>query len=115
MDEYAGGISENYKTNEEKLLKAKKLVKKLDKDIEKIKCEKPLEVLKYNELINRILVAKVVIEHLIYRKETRWKCYQERSDYPNLDNENWFKFVNSVYNQKENDIVIIQRDFQRVM
>ncbi len=115
MDEYAGGISERYRVNEEKLLVAKKLIENLDKDLVNISSDNVLGILKYNELTNRILVAKVLIEHLLYRKETRWKCYQERSDYPDLDNKNWFKFINSVYDIENKSIEIIERNFQKVM
>lgn len=115
MDEYAGGISEKYRMNEEKLLKAKKLLKIIDKDLKNIKTDTSLGIFKYNEVINRVLVAKVLVEHLLYRKETRWKCYQERSDYPDLDNKNWFKFINSVYDLDSDDVIIIERDFQKVI
>ena len=115
MDEYAGGISQAYRVNEEKLLKAKKLLSLLDKDLENVGAESPLEVLKYGEVANRILIAKVLVEHLLHRKETRWKCYQERSDYPLLDNENWFKFVNSVYNKDSDTAEIIERELKKVI
>ncbi len=115
MDEYAGGISQAYRINEEKLLKAKKLLSLLDKDLENVGAESPLEVLKYGEVTNRILIAKVLVEHLLHRKETRWKCYQERSDYPLLDNENWFKFVNSVYKKDSNTVEIIERELKKVI
>ncbi len=115
MDEYAGGISQAYRVNEEKLLKAKRLLTYLDKDLCKVGASTPLEVLKYNEVINRILIAKALIEHLLYRKETRWKCYQERVDYPFLDNKNWFKFVNSVYEKDSDSIKIIEREVKKVI
>lgn len=115
MDEYAGGISANYRVNEKKLLKARKLIGNLNKDVKNISTDDSLGVLKYTEVVNRILVAKVLIEHLLHRKETRWKCYQERSDYPELDNKNWFKFVNSVYDFKDKKINIVERNFQKVI
>lgn len=105
MDEYAGGISERYIVNEKKLLIAKKEMEKLEKDKEYIKAENIRELVKYHELSDRILIARVVIEHLLYRKETRWKCYQERADFPEIDNKNWMKFVNTVYNKGEIKVV----------
>jgi adenylylsulfate reductase subunit A len=115
MDEYAGGISEKYRVNEEKLLRARKLLKNLDMDLGNIIADSSHDILKYNEVINRVLISKVLVEHLLYRKETRWKCYQERSDYPELDNKNWFKFVNSIYSSKDASIKIIERSFQKVI
>ena len=66
--------------------------------------------MKYHEVKERLIIARSLIEHLLYRKETRWKCYQERMDYPEIDNKNWFKFVNSTYDIKNNLVKIIERE-----
>jgi len=50
----------------------------------------------------------VLIEHLLTREETRWRCYEENIDFPERDDNNWFKYVNSVY--KDGAIEIILRD-----
>ncbi|MEE9605989.1 MAG: hypothetical protein V3V70_10530 [Candidatus Scalindua sp.] len=61
------------------------------------------------ELIDRVDVAKVLIEHLIYRKETRWPCYQSRTDFPDRDDTNWLKFINSIYDPVKKRLAIIER------
>jgi len=61
------------------------------------------------ECIDRIDVARVLVEHLIYRKETRWSCYQTRLDYPEKDNNRWLTFVNSIYNPKTDEIKMVER------
>lgn len=101
MDKYAGGISTNYKYNETSLNKAKLLIKNLEKNVDKVKIDTNYELQLYFELIDKITIAKVLIEHLLYRKETRWRCYQENIDYNHLDNENWKLFVNSKYENGE--------------
>ncbi|HWJ03943.1 MAG TPA: adenylylsulfate reductase, partial [Verrucomicrobiae bacterium] len=50
-----------------------------------------------------------LVEHLLYRKETRWRSYQERTDYPDRDDRQWFKFINSVYDSRTDSIKIIER------
>nr|WP_245526720.1 hypothetical protein [Acetohalobium arabaticum] len=45
----------------------------------------------------------------MYRKETRWRGYQQRVDYPTKDDKNWLKFVNSSYDKDSEEIEIIER------
>jgi adenylylsulfate reductase subunit A len=54
------------------------------------------------------VVARVLIEHLLTRTETRWRCYEENGDFPEKDDENWLKYVNSVY--EEGKVKVILRD-----
>ena len=109
MDEYAGGIASNYILNEQKLLKARKYIKQLKKEAENLYAINLHELMKCHEVIDRLDVAKVLVEHLLYRKETRWPIYQSRADYPNRDDKNWLKFVNSIYDQNNDEVKIIER------
>lgn len=109
MDEYAGGISMNYALQEERLLEARRLLKCLKdctKDVAAVDNYTLVEAL---ECIDRIDVARVLVEHLIYRKETRWACYQTRLDYPEKDDSRWLTFVNSVYNPTTDEIKMVER------
>lgn len=108
MDEYAGGISEKYRVSAKKLLIAKNEMAKIENDLERTKVSNVYELIKFYENAERVVVARAVIEHLMYRKETRWKCYQERVDYPLMDNSRWLVFVNSVY--KDGEFRIFERD-----
>jgi len=60
-------------------------------------------------VLDRIDVARVVVEHLLYRKETRWPCSQSRLDYPERDDDRWLRFVNSMMDTKTGAIKIIER------
>lgn len=111
MDEYAGGISSNYVLNEQKLLKGRKYLKQLKEEVKHLFGINLHELNKCHEVIDRIDVSRVLIEHLLYRKETRWPIYQSRADYPERDDKNWLKFVNSVYDQNKDEIKIIERPF----
>lgn len=108
MDEYCGGISQNYKYTERKLHIAKKRIDELIEISKKLRAENPHELLFIYELIDRLYVAKVLIVHLLSRTETRWECYQQNTDYPDRKDNEWFKYVNSVY--KDGDVKVILRD-----
>ncbi len=110
MDEYAGGISQNYALNEEKLLKADRLLKLLKKDLLEAKAADQHQLLTYHEVVDRVIVARVLVKHLLYRQESRWPVYQSRRDYPFQDNKNWLKFVNSSYDAKYDSIKMIERE-----
>lgn len=110
MDEYAGGISVNYELCRPKLLKARELLIILQGDVvENIAASDMYQLMKAHEVIDRILVARVLVEHLLYRTETRWKSYQERVDFPYRDDGRWFVFVNSTYDNKTGAINIKER------
>lgn len=115
MDEYAGGITSQYLLFEPKLLIARELLQQLQKDIEQnLAAGDMYELVKAHSITDRVLVARVLVEHLLYRKETRWKAYQERTDYPQRDDLSWLKFVNSVYDHKTGKITVIERPCQEV-
>lgn len=114
MDEYAGGISQNYIVNEEKLLIARDKMKELADDfkneIHTAKVSSLRDLQSWYEIEERVVVARDLIEHLLYRKETRWKCYQQRADYPEQDDSRWMVFVNSVYNEEKDEFEIVERE-----
>lgn len=113
MDEYAGGATSHYELAESKLIIARKKLKKLNGKLQLLSAEDKHELVSCLELIDRFDVAKVLIEHLIYRKETRWPVFQTRTDYPEKDDTNWRGFVNSVYDPVEDRVRIIKRALKK--
>ncbi|GAN32787.1 MAG: adenylyl-sulfate reductase subunit alpha [Candidatus Brocadia sp. AMX2] len=109
MDEYAGGISMNYALHEERLLEARRLLKCLKDRMKDVAAVNNYHLVEALECIDRIDVARVLVEHLIYRKESRWACYQTRLDYPQKDNSRWLTFVNSIYNSTMDEIKMVER------
>ena len=109
MDDYAGGISSGYILNEQKLLKARKYLVQLKEEANNLYGYNLHELMKCHEVIDRLDVSRVLVEHLLYRKETRWPIYQSRADYPERDDKNWLKFVNSLYDEKTDSIKILER------
>ncbi|MFZ5969181.1 MAG: adenylyl-sulfate reductase subunit alpha [Bacillota bacterium] len=108
MDQYGGGISAGYRYNEEKLIIAAKRIDELLELSNGLKANNFHELLFILEVIDRLYVCKVLIQHLRARKETRWKCYQENGDFQEKDNKNWKKYVNSVY--KNHQVETFYRD-----
>ena len=108
MDEYCGGISQNYKYTKRKLAIAKKRIDELIEISRKLKAEDLHELLFIYELIDRLYVAKVLIAHLSARTETRWECYQQNTDYPDRNDNKWLKYVNSIY--EDGTVKVILRD-----
>ena len=94
MDEYAGGISTNYQFNEKQLNLAKQKINQLIELSEELLAKNMHELMFVYELKERLTVCKSLIEHLRFRKETRWHSFNENLDYPKTD-EKYFKYVNS--------------------
>ncbi len=113
MDEYAGGATSHYELTESKLIIARKKLKKLKDKLQLLSAGDKYDLVSCLELIDRFDVAKVLIEHLIYRKETRWPVFQTRTDYPEKDDTNWLGFVNSVYDPVEDRVIIIKRALKK--
>jgi adenylylsulfate reductase subunit A len=96
MDEYAGGISKRYVFNSAKLKIAGEKIEELLVLSKNLHASDMRELLNIFEVIDRLYVCKVLIVHLLARKETRWKCYGENADYPNKD-DSLLKYVNTIY------------------
>jgi adenylylsulfate reductase subunit A len=89
MDEYAGGATVNYMTNDKLLHIGLKKLKLLEEDLEKVAAENIHELLRAWELKHRHLASESVVQHTLFRKETRWPGYYYRGDAMKLDDENW--------------------------
>ena len=106
MDSYAGGIKTNYRFNEKQLDIADYKIKQLIKLSDSLYAEDFQELMYIYELRERLVVARSVIAHLKARKETRWHSFAENLDYPNKDDKNFNKYVNSRLENGEIKIII---------
>jgi adenylylsulfate reductase subunit A len=93
MDEYAGGTSQFYRTNEERLDYALRHIAMLQGQFQYLKAGDLHEMMEANETMDRVDVAEAVVHHLKARRETRWAGWQTRSDYPERDDVNFDCFV----------------------
>ena len=106
MDSYAGGIKTNYRFNEKQLDIADMKIRQIYQLSEKLHAEESQELMYIYELRERLVVAKSVIAHLKARKETRWHSFAENLDYPEKDDRNFNKYVNSRLENGEIKIII---------
>jgi len=89
MDEYAGGTSVNYMTNEPLLLRGLELLATLQEDLNHIGAEDLHQLQRAWELKHRTIASESVVHHTLFRKETRWPGYYYRGDHMKLDDDNW--------------------------
>ena len=55
------------------------------------------------------------MRHLLHRKETRWPGYYYRSDYPDLDDENWRVFVNSRFDPNTKNWDVFTKPYKQLV
>ncbi|MGE5553315.1 MAG: adenylyl-sulfate reductase subunit alpha [Betaproteobacteria bacterium] len=95
MEEYAGGASRGYQVCESELRIAAALLRECREGAAELGAADLHELMAAHEVLDRLEVAEVLVEHLRYRQETRWPVYQSRIDFPGRDDGRWLRFVNS--------------------
>ena len=93
MDEYVGGISANYTTNQPLLARGLELLAMLREDLDHLGAEDLHQLQRAWELHHRVLASECVTRHTLFRTETRWPGYYYRADHPRLDDANWHCFT----------------------
>jgi adenylylsulfate reductase subunit A len=89
MDEYAGGVTVNYMTNDKLLQIGLKKLAVLEEDLDKLAAENIHELLRAWELKHRHRTSESVVQHTLFRKETRWPGYYYRGDAMKLNDKDW--------------------------
>jgi adenylylsulfate reductase, subunit A len=112
MDEYAGGVHQFYRMNEERLKHALKNIKKLQDQTHLLYGQDLHDLMNAHEVIDRLDVAEVLVHHLLFRKETRWPGWQTRMDYPEVD-PNLDCFVESTRNPQTGEIKVFTRPYEQ--
>ena len=108
MDEYAGGIRTGYRYSEGQLKLAKEKIASLSGLANVLTAEDADGLLKIYELKDRLTVCRVVIAHLLARKETRWPGFGVNTDHPEEDPAWAEKYVES--RMENGEIQIFCRD-----
>ncbi|MCG6989973.1 MAG: adenylyl-sulfate reductase subunit alpha [Gemmatimonadetes bacterium] len=97
MDEYSAGVSTQFKTNDMLLAKGLELMTFLKEDAGNLAAENSNELMRCWEDVHRMYQAEAHMRSILFREETRWPGYYFRADKPNIDNDNWLAFCNTVY------------------
>jgi adenylylsulfate reductase subunit A len=109
MDEYAGGVSSQFKTNDKLLEKGLELLGMLKEDAANIAASDLHELMRGWEAVHRMYQAEAHVRSILFREETRWPGYYFRSDKPSIDNTNWLAFCNCKYDRNTGEWEMIKR------
>jgi len=99
MDEYAGGVSSQFKTSDKLLEKGMELLTFLKEDASNLAAADLHELMRCWEDVHRMYQADAHMRSILFREETRWPGYYFRTDKPQLDNDNWLAFCNCIYHK----------------
>jgi adenylylsulfate reductase subunit A len=100
MDEYAGGITAQFITNEALLKKALELLAYLKEDSAKLAAANLHELMRCWENVHRMWQAEAHVRTVLFREETRWPGYYFRADKPHIDEQKWHVFANCRFDPK---------------
>ncbi|HKJ80696.1 MAG TPA: adenylyl-sulfate reductase subunit alpha [Ignavibacteriaceae bacterium] len=100
MDEYAGGVSSQFKTSKSLLEKGLELLEYLKEDSKKLAASDLHELMRCWENVHRMWQAEAHVRAVLFRDETRWPGYYYRSDKPSMDEKDWKVFVNMKWDPK---------------
>jgi adenylylsulfate reductase subunit A len=109
MDEYAGGVSSQFKTSGKLLEKGGELLGYLKEDAELLAAENLHELTRAWENVHRMYQADAHMRSILFREETRWPGYYFRADKPSMDNKNWLAFCNCVYNKDTGEWTMMKK------
>lgn len=115
MDEYAGGTSQFYRTNEERLDYALKHIKIMQEQFQYLKAGDLFGLMHANETMDRVDVAEAVCWHLKARKETRWQGWQTRADYPERDDANYDCFIETARDPETGEVRAFKRPYEQIV
>jgi adenylylsulfate reductase subunit A len=114
MDEYAGGVSAQFKTNKAQLEQALNLLAFLREDSEKLGASNLHELMRAWENIHRMWQAEAHVRTVLFREETRWPGYYYRADTPKIDEEKWHVFANCRFDPASKDWQMMARPIYHV-
>jgi adenylylsulfate reductase subunit A len=115
MDEYAGGVSAQFKTNKHLLERGMQLLVMLKEDSEKLAASDLNELMRCWENIHRTWQADSHMRTLLFREETRWPGYYYRADTPDMDEKNWKCFANCKWDPKTGEWAMIKRPIHQIV
>jgi len=99
-DEYGGGVATYYMTSGKLLGILMDLLQLMREDAAKMAAGDLHELVRCWENYHRIICVEAHIRHIQFREESRYPGFYYRSDFPNVDDENWKCFVNSTFDPK---------------
>ncbi len=114
MDEYAGGVSSQFKTSDKLIERGLELLAFLKEDAANLAAENLHELMRCWENVHRMYQADAHMRSILFREETRWPGYYFRADKPNIDNKNWLAFCNCIYHKDTGKWEMKKRPVKRI-
>jgi len=108
MDEYAAGVSSQFRTSKAQLEKGLELLGLLREDSEKLAAEDLHELMRCWENVHRMWQAEAHVRTVLFRDETRWPGYYFRTDVPSMKDD-WKVFANCKYDAKADKWEMMKR------
>lgn len=116
MEEYCGGRSNWYCVNATYLALARKHITRLRREQLQYLVAKDLHDLQLAwDVINRLDVCQLVVEHLDYRKETRVPGFVNRTDYPEVNDEEFDCFICSVWDAESDELTMSKEPYIQIV
>jgi len=109
MDEYSGGVSAQFHTNDKLLEKGMELMQYLHEDSDKLAAEDLHELMRCWESVHRSYQGDAHMRSILFREETRWPGYYFRADKPKMDNDNWLAFCNCTFDKSTGDWTMMKK------
>ncbi len=109
MDEYAGGVSNHFKTSKALLEKGLDNLQLLKEDSEKLAAEDTHELMRCWENVHRMWQAESHIRTMLFREETRWPGYYFRSDFPEMK-QDWKCFANCRWDPDQDSWEMLRKE-----
>jgi adenylylsulfate reductase subunit A len=100
-DEYGAGTSTYYRTSAKLLETGMTLLDMLDEDSKKLAARDLHELLRCWEQYHRLWTVRLHMQHIQFRTETRYPGFYYRTDFPELNDDEWKCFTNSKYDPVE--------------
>ena len=115
MDEYAGGVSSAFTTNEHAARTRPRAAGLLKEDADKLAASGLNELMRCWENIHRMWQAEAHVRTILFREETRWPGYYFRADKPKMDETNWNCFVNCKVDPKTGEWTMLKRLIHKIV
>jgi adenylylsulfate reductase subunit A len=108
MDEYAGGVSSQFKTSDKLLEKGQELLNFLEDDADRQAAQNLNELMRCWENVHRTYQADAHVRSMLFREETRWPGYYFRSDKPKMEDD-WLAFCNCKYDKDADEWTMLKK------
>jgi len=113
--EYGAGTATYYQTSSKSLEIIMDMLQMMREDCEKLAAGDLHELMRAWEIEHRIWTVESHLRHIQFRKETRYPGFYYQADHPEVDDENWFCFVNSKFDPKTKEWDIFKKDYIKII